>query len=60
MKTKRLPFRLTLVLLALVIAGSQSALQPVRATGQQIPTPESFFGFQMGADRKLARWDKLV
>lgn len=27
---------------------------------QQIPSPEEFFGFQMGADRKLARWDKLV
>ena len=25
-----------------------------------ITTPEKFFGFQMGADRKLARWDKLV
>jgi hypothetical protein len=27
---------------------------------QQIPSPEEFFGHQMGADRKLARWDKLV
>ncbi len=27
---------------------------------QQIPTPEQFFGFEMGADRKLARWDKMV
>src|SRR5262245_65690193 len=25
-----------------------------------IPSPEKFFGFQMGADRKMARWDKLV
>ncbi|MFB0557480.1 MAG: M14 metallopeptidase family protein [Candidatus Bathyarchaeia archaeon] len=25
-----------------------------------IPSPEEFFGFRMGADRKLARWDKLV
>ena len=33
---------------------------PAEATAQQIPTPESFFGFEMGADRKLARWDKLV
>jgi hypothetical protein len=23
-------------------------------------SPEAFFGFRMGADRKLARWDKLV
>jgi hypothetical protein len=27
---------------------------------QGIPSPEEFFGFQIGADRKLARWDKLV
>ena len=25
-----------------------------------ITSPEDFFGFQMGADRKLARWDKIV
>jgi hypothetical protein len=27
---------------------------------QQIPSPEDFFGFKMGADYKLARWDKIV
>jgi len=25
-----------------------------------ITSPEDFFGFQMGADQKLARWDKIV
>jgi hypothetical protein len=25
-----------------------------------IPSPEEFFGHQMGADRKLVRWDKIV
>ncbi len=25
-----------------------------------IPSPEEFFGFKMGEDRKLARWDKIV
>ncbi len=25
-----------------------------------LPTPESYFGFKMGADRKLAHWDDLV
>jgi hypothetical protein len=31
------------------------------AQGSQstLPSPEQFFGFQMGADRKLANWDKL-
>ncbi len=23
-------------------------------------SPEGFFGHQMGADRKMARWDKIV
>jgi hypothetical protein len=25
-----------------------------------VTTPEQFFGFQLGADRKMARWDKIV
>jgi hypothetical protein len=25
-----------------------------------VTTPEKFFGFQLGADRKMARWDKIV
>ncbi|GMV04174.1 MAG: peptidase M14 [Gemmatimonadota bacterium] len=33
---------------------------PAFAAAQAIPSPEEFFGFQMGADRRLARWDKLV
>jgi hypothetical protein len=31
-------------------AGAQTAIQ----------TPEQFFGFRMGTDNKLARWDKIV
>ena len=27
---------------------------------KKITSPESFFGFKMGTDRKLARWDKIV
>jgi hypothetical protein len=26
----------------------------------QVPTPEQFFGFRMGSDKKLARWNKIV
>src|SRR5581483_9661570 len=26
----------------------------------QIPTPEQYFGFKIGADKKLARYDKIV
>jgi hypothetical protein len=25
-----------------------------------IPSPEEFFGFKIGADKKLARWDKII
>ncbi|MCH8963206.1 MAG: hypothetical protein IH820_18300 [Bacteroidetes bacterium] len=60
MNPNRLPLRLALVMLALSVALPGLALRPSVALGQQIPSPESFFGFEMGADRKLARWDKLV
>ena len=32
----------------------------VNAQNKDLPTPESYFGFKMGADRKLAHWDDLV
>lgn len=32
----------------------------VSAQAQNVTSPEEFFGFQMGADRNLANWDKLV
>ncbi len=44
------------VLLALA-SGRLAATQGAPATA--LPSPERFFGFQMGADRKLANWDKL-
>jgi hypothetical protein len=43
------------VLLALCLA-----TLPAPSGARQIPPPEEFFGHQMGADRKLARWDRLV
>src|SRR5579871_600152 len=30
------------------------------AAAQSVPTPELFFGFKIGADKKLARYDKIV
>jgi hypothetical protein len=32
----------------------------VSAAGPSLPTPEQFIGFKVGADNKLARWDKIV
>ncbi|NQT79192.1 MAG: peptidase M14 family protein [Candidatus Aminicenantes bacterium] len=46
--------RLALVLLVLgfwtQIAGAQ----------KKVTSPEEFFGFELGSDRKIARWDKIV
>jgi len=54
MRSNGLPVRLISILLTLVFSGA------ALAQGQPITSPETFFGFRMGADRKLARWDKLV
>ena len=46
--------------LALLLALATEAPAQEAAQTAQIPSPEEFFGHQMGADRKLAHWDKLV
>src|SRR5687767_13905045 len=49
------------VALALLLTASGPYPRAVLAQGSRstLPSPEQFFGFQMGADRKLANWDKL-
>lgn len=39
----------------LVLASSAAPAQPAKA-----PTPEQFFGFKMGAEKKLAPWNRIV
>lgn len=47
--------------LILPLRAEQLDETPVRETpAPQIPTPEEFFGFPMGADRRLAHWDRMV
>ncbi len=46
----------TSVLLAL----ASLTVGPSSTAAQEIPTPEAYFGHQMGADNKLVRWDKAV
>ncbi len=49
-------------LLALTLASAFAIApqgQAQTAAPAQLTSPEKFFGFQMGADRKLANWDKL-
>jgi len=44
--------RISVVLLVLLAASW--------AFGQEIPNPEKYFGHQIGAEKKLVRWDKIV
>jgi murein tripeptide amidase MpaA len=44
--------RLSALLIAMATGGGLS--------GQSVPTPQAHFGFEMGADRKLANWDQLT
>ena len=60
MKPNRSPIRFVVLALVVALGLSDFALRPAVAQDQSIPSPEAFFGFEMGADRKLARWDKLV
>jgi hypothetical protein len=51
--------------LVLVLAFALLGFRPGAnaAAGQdqtRVTSPEQFFGFQMGADRKMARWDRIV
>ena len=46
-----------LLLLAAGVYTRSGLAQSARPSA--LPSPEKFFGFQMGADRKLADWDKL-
>ena len=57
MRSSRFSERFAVVLIVITtVLGLRTAV----VFGQTIPSPEEFFGFQMGADQKLARWDKLV
>jgi hypothetical protein len=50
-KERRVPF---LILAAITVLAVSLTF------GQAIPKPEEFFGHQIGAEKKLARWDKIV
>jgi len=47
------------VLLALALVGAGFLTRAAEAQSQ-ITSPEKFFGFQLGSDRKIACWDKIV
>ena len=58
MKTRSVPIRTAAFALAAVFVVSTLATRP--SAQAPVTTPEKFFGFQLGADRKIARWDKIV
>ena len=59
MKHKAKFIRTLIGFLALVAACSW--LLAVAAEAQtSVTSPEKFFGFRLGSDRKIARWDKIV
>jgi hypothetical protein len=45
---------------AIVFAVAAAAAGAVATVAQEVPSPETFFGHRMGADRQLAGWDRLV
>ena len=62
MTTPRRSIRVLPILLGLLLSGTWNQAGIERALAQApaaLPSPEKFFGFQMGADRKLANWEKL-
>jgi len=48
-----------LILLSAAFLGS-APKSAAAQNGPRLTTPESFFGFRLGSDRKMASWDKIV
>ncbi|MCK4645751.1 MAG: peptidase M14 family protein [Candidatus Aminicenantes bacterium] len=52
-------FLRTLYMLALVILVLGFTTQIAQAQ-KKVTSPKEFFGFELGSDRKIARWDKII
>ena len=48
------------LLLLPVVLIALSLVAPAAVEAADVTSPEDFFGFQLGTDRKIARWDKIV
>ena len=44
----------------LLLLISYTFLSPFAEAQQKVTSPEEYFGFQLGSDRNIARWDKIV
>ncbi|MBT5697223.1 MAG: peptidase M14 family protein, partial [Gemmatimonadales bacterium] len=45
---------------ALVITVAAASMSFSSANAQQLPSPEEHFGYPMGTDKELARWDEIL
>lgn len=54
------PFTVLSLALALLVGGQASPAAAQAAGTTALPSPETFFGHVMGADRKLENWDRLL
>ncbi|MBN1222612.1 MAG: peptidase M14 family protein [Candidatus Aminicenantes bacterium] len=52
--------RCTVCILLVLMAVSPGGKAALAGTQEKVPSPEEFFGFRMGSDRNIARWDKIV
>jgi hypothetical protein len=46
-----------LFIVILVVLGFMSQIAPAQ---KKVTSPEEFFGFRLGSDKKIARWDKII
>jgi hypothetical protein len=53
-------FVLAFVLVGSFVTSGPPASDVAGAQPASLPTPEQFFGFRLGADTKLARWDRML
>ena len=61
MKAKNRLMPVLFILLLVTLTGSGWVVSSAEArAAADVTSPEEFFGFQLGADRKIARWDKIV
>ena len=52
-------FLRSIQLLALVFVALGFLIQ-ISEAQNKVTSPEEFFGFKLGSDRKIARWDKII
>ena len=44
----------------ILLLAASGLLSQIAQSQKKVTSPEEFFGFRLGSDRKIARWDKIV